>query len=44
MRSARNTDQYSFQVAPSKDEVESGIKSASRFINRMNPLLDETKP
>lgn len=42
MRSARNTDQYSFEVAPSKEEVESGIKSANRFINRMDQLLDET--
>ncbi len=44
MRSARNTDQYSFQTAPSLEEVESGIKSANMFINRMNQLLDETTP
>ncbi len=42
MRSARNTDQYSFQVAPSNDEVKSGIKSAEQFIKRMNQLLNET--
>lgn len=42
IRSARNTDQYSFQLAPSAEEVKSGIKSAKKFINRMNQLLDET--
>jgi uncharacterized protein (UPF0332 family) len=42
MRSARNTDQYSFQIAPSSEEVKSGIKSAGKFISRMDQLLDET--
>lgn len=42
MRSARNTDQYSFQIAPSPEEVKSGIKSADDFINRMDQLLNET--
>ena len=44
MRSARNTDQYSFQIAPSPEEVKSGIKSADDFINRMDQLLNETNP
>jgi uncharacterized protein (UPF0332 family) len=44
MRSARNTDQYSFQIAPSSEEVKSGIKSAGKFISRMDQLLDETTP
>lgn len=42
MRSARNTDQYSFQIAPSLEEVKSGIEAANRFISRMNQLLEET--
>lgn len=44
MRSARNTDQYSFQIPPSPEEVKSGIKSADDFINRMDQLLNETNP
>lgn len=30
MRSARNTDQYSFQTAPSPEEVKSGIQEAQK--------------
>ena len=44
MRSARNADQYSFQIAPSSEEIKSGIKSADNFINRMDQLLNETNP
>ena len=44
MRSARNADQYSFQIAPSPEEIKSGIKSADDFINRMDQLLNETNP
>lgn len=44
MRSARNTDQYSFQIPPSPEEVKSGIESAGDFIDRMNQLLNETTP
>lgn len=42
MRSVRHTDQYSFQVHPSKEEVESGIDIAGKFVNRMETLLSET--
>lgn len=42
MRSARNADQYSFQIAPSPEEVKSGIRSAEDFISRMDQLLNET--
>lgn len=42
MRSVRHTDQYSFQVHPSKEEVESGIDIAGKFVNRMEKLLNET--
>jgi uncharacterized protein (UPF0332 family) len=42
MRSVRHTDQYSFQVHPSKEEVESGIDIAEKFVNRMEKLLGET--
>ena len=43
MRSVRHTDQYSFQVHPSKEEVESGIDIAGKFMNRMETLLSETE-
>ena len=42
MRSVRHTDQYSFQVHPSKEEVESGIDIAGKFVNRIETLLSET--
>ncbi len=42
MRSARNTDQYSFQVAPSLEEVKSGIQAAKKFIKRIRQLLKDT--
>ena len=43
IRSVRHTDQYSFQVHPSKEEVESGIDIAGKFMNRMETLLSETE-
>lgn len=42
MRSVRHTDQYSFQIHPSKEEVDSGIDIAGKFMNRMEKLLSET--
>ncbi len=42
MRSARNTDKYSFQIAPSLEEVKSGIQEAQKFIKRIKQLLKET--
>jgi len=42
MRSVRHTDQYSFQAHPSKEEVDSGIDIAVKFVNRMEKLLNET--
>lgn len=42
MRSVRHTDQYSFQTHPSKEEAESGIDIAGKFVNRMEKLLNET--
>lgn len=42
MRSARHTDQYSFQVHPSLEEVESAFKTAKRFIKRMERLIKDT--
>jgi len=42
MRSVRHTDQYSFQVHPSKEEVDSGIDIAGKFVDRMEKLLNET--
>jgi uncharacterized protein (UPF0332 family) len=41
MRSVRHTDQYSFQVHPSNEEVESGIDISGKFVNRMEKLLEE---
>lgn len=40
MRSVRHSDQYSFQAHPSKEEVESGIDIAGKFVNRMEKLLE----
>lgn len=42
MRSVRHTDQYSFQMHPSKEEVESGIDIAGKFVDRMEKLVNET--
>ena len=42
MRSVRHTDQYSFQMHPSKEEVESGIDISGKFVNRMETLLSGT--
>ena len=41
IRSVRHTDQYSFMAKPSKEEVQSGIDLAERFIERMQRLLNE---
>ena len=41
MRSARNTNQYSFQTAPSLEEVKSGIQAAEKFIKRIQQLLKD---
>ncbi len=43
LRSVRHADQYSFQVHPLKEEVESGIDIAGKFVIRMEKLLDETE-
>lgn len=42
MRSVRHTDQYSFQMHPSKEEVESGIDIAGKFVDRMEKLVNKT--
>lgn len=41
IRSVRHTDQYSFQTHPSKEEVDSGIDIARKFVDRMEKLLEE---
>lgn len=43
MRSTRHAGQYSFQIEPSQEEVESGIKSAKDFIIRIRKLIEENK-
>lgn len=40
IRSVRHTDQYSFQTHPSKEEVDSGIDIARKFVDRMEKLLE----
>ena len=40
IRSIRHTDQYSFQTHPSKEEVDSGIDIAGKFVDRMEKLLE----
>lgn len=42
MRSARHTDQYSFQPHPSSEEVESAIRADRKFIERIAQLMRET--
>ena len=42
MRSARHTDQYSFHIPPSSEEVESAMKAAESFIERIARLMRET--
>jgi len=42
MRSARHTDQYSFHPRPSSEEVESAMKAAESFIERIARLMRET--
>jgi len=42
IRSARHTDQYSFESIPSKEELEAGLKTAQEFVSRMQKLLEET--
>lgn len=44
MRSSRHAGQYSFQSEPTKEEVESELKSAQNFVNRMEELLSNTSP
>ena len=44
MRSTRHAGQYSFQSEPTKDEVLSELKSAQRFVKRMEELLEKTSP
>jgi uncharacterized protein (UPF0332 family) len=44
MRSARHTDLYSFQPAPSREEVESAIRDGGKFVDRMELLLENTGP
>lgn len=39
IRSVRHADQYTFMAKPSKEEVQSGIDLAERFIERMQRLL-----
>lgn len=39
IRSVRHTGQYSFQTHPSKEEVDSGIDIARKFVDRMEKLL-----
>lgn len=41
IRSVRHADQYTFMAKPSKEEVQSGIDLAERFIERMQRLLNE---
>jgi len=41
IRSVRHTDQYSFRTHPSKEEVDSGIDIAGKFVDRMEKLLEE---
>lgn len=41
IRSVQHTDQYSFQMHPSKEEVDSGIDIAGKFVDRMEKLLEE---
>lgn len=41
IRSVRHTDQYSFRTHPSKEEVDSGIDIARKFVDRMEKLLEE---
>ncbi|PKK81154.1 MAG: HEPN domain-containing protein [Thermoplasmata archaeon HGW-Thermoplasmata-2] len=42
MRTARHTDQYSFDLSPTSEEVESAIDTAKSFVARMERLLKET--
>jgi uncharacterized protein (UPF0332 family) len=44
MRSNRHAGQYTFQVTPSVEEVDSAIKSAQEFKLRIEKLLSETLP
>jgi uncharacterized protein (UPF0332 family) len=42
LRSARHTDQYSFEARPTKEELEAKLNTAREFVSRMQKLLDET--
>jgi uncharacterized protein (UPF0332 family) len=44
VRNNRHAGQYSFQVEPTKEEVELGIKSAENFLKRIIELLRTTEP
>lgn len=39
MRSARHTDQYSFNVSPNSEEAKSSLEAAKDFVLRMERLL-----
>jgi uncharacterized protein (UPF0332 family) len=41
MRSARHTDQYSFNVSPTAEEARSAIDTAKDFVGRMERLMKE---
>jgi uncharacterized protein (UPF0332 family) len=40
MRNTRHSGEYSFQAEPTKEEVESGIKSAENFLKRIIELFN----
>jgi uncharacterized protein (UPF0332 family) len=42
LRSARHTDQYSFEARPTKEELEAKLNTAREFVSRMQKLLEET--
>jgi uncharacterized protein (UPF0332 family) len=42
IRSARHTDQYSFEARPTKEELEAKLNTAREFVSRMQKLLEET--
>ena len=44
IKSSRHAGQYSFQTEPTKEEVESELKSAQDFVKRMEDLLNDTSP
>jgi uncharacterized protein (UPF0332 family) len=44
IKNSRHNGQYSFQTAPTKEEVESELNSSKRFVKRMEKLLNDTSP